>query len=85
MRLDRSQRGQQSEEPPETVDSTNEIESAETDTAHQDDEHEVVVERTRGGATRRRFLGRSGKLLIYAPPLIQLFIPTKAMAASPSS
>jgi hypothetical protein len=34
------------------------------------------------GADRRQFLGRSGKLLIYVPPLIQLFIPTKSMAAS---
>lgn len=34
---------------------------------------------------RREFLGRSGKLLIYVPPAIQLFIPTKALAASPSS
>ncbi len=34
---------------------------------------------------RREFLGKSGKLLIYVPPVIQLFIPTKALAASPSS
>ncbi len=34
---------------------------------------------------RREFLGKSGKLLIYVPPAIQLFIPTKALAASPSS
>lgn len=34
---------------------------------------------------RRAFIGRSGKLLIYTPPLIQLFIPTRALAASPSS
>lgn len=40
---------------------------------------------SRGGGSRRRFLGRSGRILIYTPPLIQLFFPTKAMAASPSS
>ncbi|NOX57656.1 MAG: hypothetical protein GXP29_02205 [Planctomycetes bacterium] len=34
---------------------------------------------------RREFLGKSGRLMIYVPPLIQLFIPTKALAASPSS
>ena len=34
---------------------------------------------------RREFLGKSDKLLIYVPPAIQLFIPTKALAASPSS
>jgi len=34
---------------------------------------------------RRQFIGRSGRLLIYTPPLIQLFIPSKAMAATPSS
>ena len=36
------------------------------------------------GAERRRFLDRSTKLLIYAPPLIQLFMPGTARAASPS-
>ena len=35
-------------------------------------------------AQRRAFLGRSGKIMLYTPPLIQLFIPTKAAAASPS-
>jgi len=51
----------------------------------RDEQRETIDAPTRGGASRRGFLGRSGKLLIYTPPLIQLFIPTRAMAASPSS
>ncbi|GJM26875.1 MAG: hypothetical protein DHS20C16_32900 [Phycisphaerae bacterium] len=47
----------------------------------------VVQTSPEGGELRgrREFLGKSGKLLIYVPPVIQLFIPTKALAASPSS
>ena len=37
------------------------------------------------GASRRRLAGQSAKLLIYAPPLIQLFLPSKAMAGNYSS
>jgi len=51
----------------------------------QSDEPRAVEHASRGGGSRRRFLGRSGRILIYTPPLIQLFFPTKAMAASPSS
>lgn len=84
MRLDPIHRGQETDEQPEAVDpSASEIAEVESDSESVEDE--FVDERTRRGATRRRFIGRSGKLLIYAPPLIQLFIPTKAMAASPSS
>ncbi len=37
------------------------------------------------GARRRRTMARSVKLLIYTPPLIQLFLPQKAMAGNYSS
>lgn len=53
--------------------------------APQDHERSAIEHASRGGGSRRRFLGRSGRILIYTPPLIQLFFPTKAMAASPSS
>lgn len=53
--------------------------------APQNEERRAVEHASRGGGSRRRFLGRSGRILIYTPPLIQLFFPTKAMAASPSS
>ena len=35
------------------------------------------------GSTRRAFVRRGGKLLIYSAPLVQLFRPSKAFAASP--
>ena len=58
--------------------------STATDAPH-DQERGAIEHASRGGGSRRRFLGRSSRILIYTPPLIQLFFPTKAMAASPSS
>ena len=37
------------------------------------------------GVVRRRLARRSAKLLIYTPPLVQLFLPRKAMAGTYSS
>jgi hypothetical protein len=37
------------------------------------------------GPSRRTFVCRSGKLLVYAAPLVQMFRPTSALAATGDS
>ena len=68
----------------ERSDVEREIATPAADAPQSDDRREVEYT-SRGDGSRRRFLGRSSRILIYTPPLIQLFFPTKAMAASPSS